>query len=105
MFVDYLRIGDFEFDPRKFVVRKGSVPVKLTPKEFNILLSLARNAGKVVSREQLKAAAWGSEFSGDTGNLAVYIRRIREKIEDDPAAPRFLLAHWGEGYSFNPSGE
>ena len=105
MLVDFMRVGDFEFDPRKFVVRKSGVPVKMTPKEFNILLTLARNAGKTVSREKLRSAAWGSEFTDDAGNLAVHINRIRRKIEDDPASPRFVLTRWGTGYLFDPSGE
>lgn len=104
MLVDFMRMGVFEFDPRKFVVRKKGVPIKLTPKEFNILLTLARNAGKTVAPERLKAAAWGDEFAGDTGNLAVYVSRIRKKIEDDPSNPRYLLTHWGEGYSFDSRG-
>ena len=105
MLVDYLRVGDFEFDPRKFVVRKAGMPVKMTPKEFNILLTLARNAGKTVSRERLRTAAWGSEFADEAGNLAVHINRIRHKIEDDPANPRYVLTCWGTGYLFDPSGE
>lgn len=104
MLVDFMRMGAFEFDPRKFVIRKDGVPIKLTPKEFNVLLTLARNAGAIVSHEQLKAATWGSEFSGDTGNLAVYVNRIRKKIEPDPSKPRYLLTHWGKGYSFDFNG-
>ncbi|MBO4352200.1 MAG: winged helix-turn-helix domain-containing protein, partial [Eggerthellaceae bacterium] len=104
MLVDYVRMGDFEFDPRKFVIRKNGVPIKLTPKEFNVLLTLARNPGKLVTRTELKAAAWGSEFVEDDGSIAVYIRRIREKLEDDPSRPRYLLTHRGKGYSFDPTG-
>ncbi|MBQ9042089.1 MAG: methyltransferase domain-containing protein [Eggerthellaceae bacterium] len=104
MLVDYVRMGAFEFDPRKFVVRKDGVPVKLTPKEFNVLLTLARNAGQTVSQADLRAAVWGNEFTEEAINLAVYIRRIRAKIEDDPARPRYLLTRWGEGYTFNPHG-
>ena len=104
MLVDYVRTGDFEFDPRKFVIRKNGIPVKLTPKEFNILLTLARNPGKLVSRAELKAAAWGNEFAEDDRSIAVYVRRIREKLEDDSSHPRYLLTHWGKGYSFDPTG-
>lgn len=104
MLVDFMRMGAFEFDPRKFVVLKNGTPIKFTPKEFNILLTLARNAGNVVLRERLKSAAWGSEFSGETDSLAVYVNHIRKKIEPDPSKPRYVLTHWGKGYSFDPHG-
>lgn len=96
--VDVLSVGAFEFDSRKFVVRKAGVSVQLTPKEFNILLALALNAGHVVSRRQLVEEAWGEEYRGEASNLSVYIRRIRNKIEDEPSSPRHLLTCWGEGY-------
>ena len=102
MLVDYMRMGTFEFDPRKFVVRKQGVPIKLTPKEFNILLTLARNAGKSFSQAELRAAVWGSEFAEEGGNVAVYIRRIRSKVEEDPSHPRYVLTDRGNGYLFAP---
>ena len=102
MLVDYMRMGTFEFDPRKFVVRKQGVPIKLTPKEFNILLTLARNAGKSFSQAELRAAVWGSEFAEEGGNVAVYIRRIRSKVEEDPSHPRHVLTNRGNGYLFAP---
>lgn len=102
MLVDYMRMGTFEFDPRKFVVRKQGVPIKLTPKEFNILLTLARNAGKSFSQAELRAAVWGSEFAEEGGNVAVYIRRIRSKVEEDPSHPRHVLTDRGNGYLFAP---
>ena len=67
MLVDYVRMGDFEFDPRKFVIRKNGIPVKLTPKEFNILLTLARNPGKLVSRGSLKQLHGGMSLPKTTG--------------------------------------
>ena len=104
MLVDYVHMGEFEFDPRKFVIRKNGVPIKLTPKEFNILLTLARNPDKMVTRAELKSATWGNEYTEDDGSIAVYVCRIREKLEDDPSHPRYLLTHWGKGYSFDPTG-
>ncbi|WP_066662660.1 methyltransferase domain-containing protein [Denitrobacterium detoxificans] len=104
MLVDYMKMGVFEFDPRKFVVRKEGVPVKLTPKEFNLLLTLARNAGSVVSSDALVKAAWGSEYSDGHANVAVYVSRIRRKIEEDPKNPRYLMTRWASGYVFFPDG-
>ena len=104
MLVDYVRVGAFEFDPRKLVVRKDGVPIPFTPKEFSVLTTLARNAGKTISKDDLVKASWGSDYEGDPSSIAVYIRRIRNKIEDDPARPRYVLTRWGEGYAFDPSG-
>ncbi len=104
IFADYVRVGTFEFDPRKFVVMKGDVPIALTPKEFNILFTLARKAPHTVSREELLESSWGSEFVEKTTDLAVYVRRIREKIEDNPSDPKYLLTKWGAGYVFVPEG-
>ncbi|MBQ3301534.1 MAG: methyltransferase domain-containing protein [Eggerthellaceae bacterium] len=100
--VDVLSVGSFEFDSRKFIVRKDGVPIVLTPKEFNILLTLALNAGETVESGKLVEASWGSEYASEHSNVAVYIRRIRQKIEDDPSNPRHILTRWGKGYSFDP---
>ena len=102
--VDVLSVGAFEFDSRKFIVRRSGLPVQLTPKEFNILLTLALNAGETVSQEKLVKAAWGDDYSEDMGGLAVYIRRIRRKVEDYPSNPRFVLTVRGEGYRFDSEG-
>ena len=93
-----LRSGRFEFDQSKFIVRKDGAPIQLTPKEFNILFALACNPGEVVSQQQLVETAWGSEYQGEVTSLAVYMRRIRKKIEDDPSNPRHVVTCWGSGY-------
>lgn len=90
--------GRFEFDQGKFVVTKDGVPIQLTPKEFNILFTLACNADEVVSQQQLVETAWGEEYQGEITSLAVYMRRIRKKIEDDPSKPQHLITCWGSGY-------
>lgn len=90
--------GRFEFDQAKFVVRKDGEPIQLTPKEFNILFTLACNENEAVSQQQLVETAWGEEFQGESTSLAVYVRRIRKKIEDDPSQPCHLLTCWGSGY-------
>jgi len=93
-----LTSGRFEFDQSKFIVRKDGTPIQLTPKEFNILFTLACNAGEAVSQQQLVETAWGEEYQGEVTSLAVYVRRIRKKIEDDPSQPEHLLTCWGSGY-------
>ena len=93
--------GRFEFDQAKFIVRKDGQPIQLTPKEFNVLFTLACNPEEAVSQQQLVEAAWGEEYLGETTSLAVYIRRIRKKIESDPSQPEHLLTCWGSGYMWH----
>lgn len=93
--------GRFEFDQAKFIVRKDGQPIQLTPKEFNVLFTLACNPEEAVSQQQLVDAAWGEEYLGETTSLAVYIRRIRKKIESDPSQPEHLLTCWGSGYMWH----
>jgi len=93
--------GRFEFDQTKFIVRKDGQPIQLTPKEFNVLFTLACNPEEAVSQQQLVEAAWGEEYLGETTSLAVYIRRIRKKIESDPSQPEHLLTCWGSGYMWH----
>ena len=93
--------GQFEFDRSKFVVRKDGEAIQLTPKEFNILYALACNPEEVVSQQQLVETAWGEEYLGEVTSLAVYVRRIRKKIEDDPSNPEHLITCWGSGYMWH----
>ncbi|MBE6471820.1 MAG: response regulator transcription factor [Coriobacteriaceae bacterium] len=96
--VGTLKLDRFEFDQAKFIVRKDGTPIQLTPKEFNILFTLACNANEVVSQQQLVETAWGEEYQGEITSLAVYARRIRKKVEDDPSNPEHLVTCWGSGY-------
>ena len=93
-----LTVGRYEFDQSRFVVRKDGTPIQLTPKEFSILFTLACNADEPVSQQQLVETAWGEEYQGEITSLAVYVRRIRKKIEDDPSQPQHLMTCWGSGY-------
>jgi two-component system response regulator VicR len=93
-------VGDFVFDRAKYAVSKRGQAVPLTPKEFSIVFALASRAGEVVSQQELVREAWGEEYSVEMVGLAVYVRRIRKKIEDDPAHPTVILTIWGEGYTF-----
>ena len=76
--------------------------LRLTAKEFDLLFFLASNARNVFSRDQLMSRVWGYEAAVDTGTLTVHIRRLRAKIEADPANPRRLETIWGVGYRFLP---
>ena len=76
--------------------------LKLTAKEFDLLWFLASNPRRVFSREQLMSRVWGYRAAFDTGTVTVHVRRLREKIEDDPAHPAHLETVWGAGYRFSP---
>ncbi len=90
-----------EIDPvRRVVSNRGSV-VPLTRKEFELLHLLASNPGRVFSRDQLVELVWGYVWTGDTSTVTVHVRRLRAKLEDDPARPRRLVTVWGIGYRFD----
>ena len=80
----------------------GDQPVPLTAKEFDLLAFLARHPRQVFSRQQLMDAVWGYEPAFETGTVTVHVRRLREKIEPDPAKPRWIETVWGVGYRFAP---
>lgn len=73
-------------------------PVSLTPTEFQLLLTLAENAGRILSHEQLLSHVWGPEYVGETGYVKRYIWYLRQKIEDDPGDPQYILTERGFGY-------
>lgn len=76
------------------------VEVNLTVKEFDILKLLAENPGKIYSRDQLLTIIWGSKYPGDARTVDVNVRRLREKIEENPAKPEYVHTKWGMGYYF-----
>lgn len=76
------------------------IEIKLTVKEFDILKLLAENPGKIYSREQLLTIIWGSRYPGDARTVDVNVRRLREKIEENPAKPEYVHTKWGMGYYF-----
>jgi DNA-binding response OmpR family regulator len=82
-------------------VRRAGELVHLTAKEFDLLWFLASHPHRVFSRDQLMDRVWGYEAALDTGTVTVHVRRLRSKIEDDPARPRRLETVWGVGYRFN----
>ncbi len=75
--------------------------VNLTAKEFDILLLLMKNSGKVYSRDSLLKIIWGEDYPGDARTVDVHVRRLREKIEKKPSEPEFIFTKWGVGYYFN----
>ena len=93
-------LGEFTFDALRHEVRRGGNPIGLTPKEFQLLYHLASHCGTVMGKEELIEALWGEEYVDGAISIAVYVRKIREKIEDNPAKPVFLKTVWGVGYSF-----
>jgi DNA-binding response OmpR family regulator len=94
--------GPLEIDARTREVTKDGVPLRLTAKEFDLLCFLARHPRQVFSRDQLMNGVWGYEAALDTGTVTVHIRRLREKIEDDPSRPQRLQTVWGVGYRLAP---
>jgi DNA-binding response OmpR family regulator len=98
-----LSLGDLEIDTRAREVTKGGDSLKLTAKEFDLLVFFARHPRQVFSRDQLMDRVWGYGPALDTGTVTVHVRRLREKIEDDPSHPHSLQTVWGVGYRFNPS--
>ena len=74
--------------------------IRLTVKEFDILKLLAENPGKIYSREQLLTIIWGTKYPGDARTVDVNVRRLREKIEENPAKPEYVHTKWGMGYYF-----
>ena len=79
---------------------KGSVPVDLTAKEFDVIEFLMRNPNRVYSRENLLDTIWAYEYRSDIRTVDVHIRRLREKLEENPAQPKHILTKWGVGYYF-----
>lgn len=94
------KFGTVTVDEEKRSVKRNGEDVTLTLKEFDLLLFLMKNAGKVYSRENLLNLVWGYDFIGDPRTVDVHIRRLREKLEDNPAAPEYILTKWGIGYYF-----
>lgn len=94
--------GEIQIDQQKREVAVRGELIDLTPTEYQLLMILAENAGKVVEHEQLLRAVWGQEFTKDNDYLKVYIWHLRRKLEEDPRNPKLLLTEWGVGYRLVP---
>ena len=97
-----IELSDMTIDPTARQVYVRGEEVQLTHREFDVLLFLARHPGQAFSRNQLMDAVWQYSFYTDTSTVTVHIRRLREKIEADPSAPRYVTTVWGVGYRFEP---
>jgi len=93
-----LKLADIEIDNVRHRVTRAGQEIKLTPKEFELLSCLARNAGRVVTHKQILTAVWGPAHTEHTQYLRVYIGHLRQKIEQDPDDPRVVLTEPGIGY-------
>jgi len=98
---DRLTRNHISIDTSRRVAKKDGVAVELTAKEFNLAEFLMRNPGKVYSRERLLDIIWGIDYQGDARTVDVHIRRLREKLELDPADPKCFNTKWGVGYYFS----
>jgi two-component system response regulator RegX3 len=95
-----VRIGDISIDPEQHVVTVRGTVTKLPLKEFELLYVLIANAGRVMTRETLIDRVWGTDYYGDTKTLDVHIKRLRSKIEADPANPNQVVTIRGLGYKY-----
>jgi DNA-binding response OmpR family regulator len=97
-----LRDGDLTADTGRRIAELGGQPLALTVREFDLLVFLLRNPRRAWSRPELLEQVWGWNF-GDQSTVTVHVRRLREKIEIDPAMPRRILTAWGVGYRYERS--
>ena len=95
-----LQRGHISVDEQRRAAFKSGTPIELTMKEFDLILFLMKNPGRVYSRENLLDLVWGYDYQGDIRTVDVHIRRLREKLELDPAKPQYINTKWGVGYYF-----
>lgn len=100
---EVLRLGGIELDAMNHRVVVRGESVVLTPKEFQLLVILASNPGQVYSHKELTRDIWGEDYTGEITSITVLVHRLRGKIEEDPANPRFVQTVWHAGYRFGPA--
>nr|WP_281358109.1 response regulator transcription factor [Saccharibacillus qingshengii] len=93
-----LAAGDLTVDPDNFSVRKRGEEIRLTAKEFQILKLMMQHPSRVYTKAMLYGLVWNEEYYKDDNAINVHMRRLREKIEDDPSNPRYIVTLWGIGY-------
>jgi two-component system response regulator RegX3 len=98
---DVLEVGDVRLDPERHEVEIRGDQVRLPLKEFELLEILLANAGRVLPRETLIDRVWGADYVGDTKTLDVHVKRLRAKVEDDPAIPSRIVTIRGLGYKYD----
>ncbi|CAM5635439.1 response regulator transcription factor [Streptomyces griseomycini] len=97
-----LRAAGLRVDPAARRATRNGAELALTVREFDLLVFFLRNPGRAYAREELMREVWGWDF-GDLSTVTVHVRRLRGKVEDDPARPRLIRTVWGVGYRFDPS--
>ncbi len=100
--MERISIGDLEISPDEGAVMKAGKELHLTKTEFKLLVELASQPGKVFSREVLLERVWGYDYFGDGRLVDVHVRRLRTKVETDPASPRYVVTSRGLGYKLQP---
>jgi DNA-binding response OmpR family regulator len=99
---DVLEFGDLRIDRARREASRSGEPLHLTRKEFELLDFLAAEPGRTFTRTELLEEVWDFAWDGDSSTVTVHVRRLREKIEDDPSSPARLVTVWGVGYRFEP---
>ena len=99
-----IEAGDFRIDLEARAVTVRGESVRLTPKEYDLLVYFAQNAGKVLTHRKILAAVWGGTHVEQVEYLRVFVGTLRKKIEEDPSAPRYVLTEPWTGYRFDPGG-
>ena len=97
-----LEAGDFRIDLEAHTITQSGKEIHLTPKEFDLMVHLVRNAGKVLTHRALLGAVWGGDYTEQNEYLRVLVGQLRKKIEPDPSEPRYILTEPWIGYRFNP---
>ena len=95
--------GNLHLDIGANKLLKNDIEVDLTPTEYSLLKLFMENPGKALKRDEMLDVVWGGDYFGDTKTLDVHIRRLREKIEDNPSAPKYIKTIWGSGYRWQPA--
>lgn len=93
-----VQVGELLLDLEKATLKKNGSEIHLTPKETKLMALLMKNVGKVVTRNELMQEVWNTEYMGDTRTLDVHICWLRQKIEDNPRIPEYILTRRGQGY-------
>ena len=97
-----ITLGEITVSSEQRSARRGGEHIELTAKEFDLIELLAKTPGRVYSREQLLNIIWGRDYQGDIRTVDVHVRRLREKLEENPAEPKYILTKWGVGYYAKP---
>lgn len=93
-----IEIGNLVINKKSYTVSKNGQPIEITHRELELLLYLAQNSNQVLTREHLLQSVWGFDYFGDARTVDVTIRRLREKVEDDPSNPQYIVTRRGLGY-------